>query len=131
MLVVMRQNATPEEIRGVEAAVEARGWKAHAIPGGQRTAIGITGNPGAVEAPVFESLPGVLEVIPVTHAYKLVSREVKAESSVVRIGSVRISRFPRTVRGCDEPGSRADQAMAPQSLTEADRTVRSVGRHHT
>ena len=66
MLVVMRQSATPEEIRGVEAAIEARGWKAHPIPGGQRTAIGITGNPGAVEAPVFESLPGVLEVIPVT-----------------------------------------------------------------
>src|SRR6185295_3161703 len=92
----MRQSATPEEIRGVVTAVEARGWKAHPIPGGQRTAIGITGNPGAVEAPVFESLPGVLEVIPVTHAYKLVSREVKAESSVVRIGGVSVGG-PRLV----------------------------------
>ncbi len=72
MLVVMRQSATPEEIRGVVAAIEARGFKAHPIPGAQRTAIGITGNRGAVDAPVFESLPGVLEVIPVTHAYKLV-----------------------------------------------------------
>ncbi|HEX9202563.1 MAG TPA: 3-deoxy-7-phosphoheptulonate synthase [Vicinamibacteria bacterium] len=88
MLVVMRQSATPEEIRGVVAAIEARGFKAHPIPGAQRTAIGITGNRGAVDAPVFESLPGVLEVIPVTHAYKLVSREVKAENSVVRIGAV-------------------------------------------
>jgi len=88
VLVVMRQSATPEEIRGVVAAIEARGFKAHPIPGAQRTAIGITGNRGAVDAPVFESLPGVLEVIPVTHAYKLVSREVKAENSVVRIGAV-------------------------------------------
>ena len=88
MLVVMRQSATPEEIRGVVAAIEARGFKAHPIPGVQRTAIGITGNRGAVDAPVFESLPGVLEVIPVTHAYKLVSREVKAENSVVHIGAV-------------------------------------------
>src|SRR5258706_9430881 len=84
----MRQNASPEEIRGVEGAIETRGGKAHPIPGVQRTGIGITGNRGGVDAPVFESLPGVLEVIPVTHAYKLVSREVKAENSVVRIGGV-------------------------------------------
>src|SRR5258706_5628546 len=86
----MRQNASPEEIRGVEGAIETRGGKAHPIPGAQRTAIGITGNRGAVDAPVFESLPGVFEVIPVTHAYKLVSREVKAEDSIVRIGGVAV-----------------------------------------
>ena len=90
MLVVMRQGAGEDEIRGVVQAVEARGYKAHPIPGAQRTAIGITGNRGAVEAPIFESLPGVLEVIPVTHAYKLVSREVKAENSIVSIGGVEV-----------------------------------------
>src|SRR5688572_23495930 len=84
----MRQDATPEQIRGVAEAVEARGFKAHPIPGAQRTAIGITGNKGALEAPVFESLPGVLEVIPVSHAYKLVSREVKQDASVVYVGGV-------------------------------------------
>jgi len=88
VLVVMRQDATEEQIRGVMRAIEARGFKGHPIPGSQRTAIGITGNRGAVEAPVFESLPGVLEVIPVTHAYKLVSREVKPDDSRVRIGDV-------------------------------------------
>ena len=90
MLVVMRQGAGEAEIRGVVQAVEARGYKAHPIPGALRTAIGITGNRGAVEAPIFESLPGVLEVIPVTHAYKLVSREVKAENSIVSIGGVEV-----------------------------------------
>ena len=90
MLVVMRQSATAEEIRGVVKAVEARGMKAHPIPGAQRTAIGITGNKGAVDAPIFEGLPGVLEVIPVTHAYKLVSREVKVEDTVVDIGGVAV-----------------------------------------
>ena len=84
----MRQDATAADIRGVVEAVEARGYRAHPIPGAQRTAIGITGNKGAVEAPVFETLPGVLEVIPVTHAYKLVSREVKPDDSVVRVGGV-------------------------------------------
>jgi 3-deoxy-7-phosphoheptulonate synthase len=90
MLVVMRQDATADEIRGVVEAVEARGYKAHPIPGAHRTAIGITGNKGADEAPAFETLPGVLEVIPVTHAYKLVSREVKPDDSVVRVGGVPI-----------------------------------------
>jgi 3-deoxy-7-phosphoheptulonate synthase len=88
MLVVMRQGASEKEIEGVVRAIEARGFKAHPIPGAQRTAIGITGNRGAVDRPIFESLPGVLEVIPVTHAYKLVSREVKPEDTVVEVGGV-------------------------------------------
>jgi 3-deoxy-7-phosphoheptulonate synthase len=90
VLIVMKQDATPDEIRGVARAIEARGFRAHPIPGAQRTAIGVTGNRDAVDRPVFESLPGVLEVIPVTHGYKLVSREVKPESTVVEVGGVRI-----------------------------------------
>jgi 3-deoxy-7-phosphoheptulonate synthase len=97
MLVVMKQGATAEEIRGVVEAVEARGYKAHPIPGAQRTAIGITGNKGAEESPVFETLPGVLEVIPVTHAYKLVSREVKPEDTVVNVGGVPVGGPALTV----------------------------------
>jgi 3-deoxy-7-phosphoheptulonate synthase len=84
----MRKDATAEQIRGVTEAIEARGFKAHPIPGAQRTAIGVTGNKGALDAPALESLPGVLEVIPVSHAYKLVSREVKNEDSIVRVGGV-------------------------------------------
>jgi 3-deoxy-7-phosphoheptulonate synthase len=90
VLVVMRKDATAEQIRGVQEAIEARGFKAHAIPGAQRTAIGVTGNKGALEAPALESLPGVLEVIPVSHAYKLVSREVKTENTIVRVGTVEV-----------------------------------------
>jgi 3-deoxy-7-phosphoheptulonate synthase len=74
----------------VVAAIEARGYKAHPVPGGERTAIGITGNRSAEDLPAFEGLPGVLEVIPVSHAYKLVSREVKTENTVVSIGGVRV-----------------------------------------
>jgi 3-deoxy-7-phosphoheptulonate synthase len=86
----MRKDATREQIRGVVAAIEARGYKAHPVPGGERTAIGITGNRSAEDLPAFEGLSGVLEVIPVSHAYKLVSREVKAENTVVSIGGVRV-----------------------------------------
>jgi 3-deoxy-7-phosphoheptulonate synthase len=90
VLVVMRKDATAEQIRGAQDAIEARGYKAHPIPGAQRTAIGVTGNKGALEAPALEGLPGVLEVIAVTHAYKLVSREVKAEDTIVKVGTVAV-----------------------------------------
>ena len=90
VLVVMQQGAAETEVQAVVAAVEARGLKAHAIPGSERTAIGVTGNRGAVEASAFESLPGVLEVIRVTHAYKLVSREAKAEDTIVDVGGVKV-----------------------------------------
>ena len=84
MLVVMKAQATEEQVRAVCEKVEALGYRAHAIPGAQRTAIGITGNRGTVEAPTLEEMPGVQEVIPVSKPYKLVSRDVKAENTVVR-----------------------------------------------
>jgi 3-deoxy-7-phosphoheptulonate synthase len=90
MLVVMKMDASPEEIKGVVSYIESHDLKANAIPGSQRTAIGITGNIGVVEKGLFESLPGVLEVIQVSHPYKLVSREFKPDNSVVEVGGVRI-----------------------------------------
>jgi 3-deoxy-7-phosphoheptulonate synthase len=85
MLVVMQSNATEEQVRAVCQRIESLGMKAHAIPGSGRTAIGITGNSGAVDLGVLESMSGVVECIPVTKPYKLVSRDVKEEDTVVRI----------------------------------------------
>ena len=90
MLIVMTVGATPQQVELVIERVVSLGLKAHPIPGAQRVAIGITGNQGAVEPALFESLPGVLEVIPVSHPYKLVSREAKPENSVVDVGGVRV-----------------------------------------
>jgi len=90
MLVVMKIDASPEEIKGVVSYIESHDLKANAIPGSQRTAIGITGNIGVVEKGLFESLPGVLEVIQVSHPYKLVSREFKPDATVIEVGGVRI-----------------------------------------
>jgi 3-deoxy-7-phosphoheptulonate synthase len=88
MLIVMDSTATAEDVRRVVDAVEGLGLQAHAIPGSQRTAIGVTGNRGSVESASFENLPGVAEVIPVTAPYKLVSREAKREDTVVSVGGV-------------------------------------------
>jgi 3-deoxy-7-phosphoheptulonate synthase len=84
MLVVMSAQATEEQIQAVCAEIEHLGFRAHALPGAQRTAIGITGNQGEVERGNLESLPGVAEVIRVTKPYKLASRDVKAEDTIIR-----------------------------------------------
>src|SRR5713226_5115759 len=85
MLVVMQSHASQEQVRAVCERIEALGLKAHPIPGAMRTAIGITGNKDAVDLGVLESMPGVVECIPVSKPYKLVSRDVKEEDTVVRI----------------------------------------------
>ncbi|MBZ5530880.1 MAG: 3-deoxy-7-phosphoheptulonate synthase [Acidobacteriia bacterium] len=84
MLVVMKAHATDEQVRAVCDRIESLGYRPHAIPGAMRTAIGITGNKGAVEAGALEEMSGVQEVIVVSKPYKLVSRDVKDEDTVVR-----------------------------------------------
>jgi 3-deoxy-7-phosphoheptulonate synthase len=86
MLVVMKPQASEDDVRRVCQRIEAMGYRAHPMPGAQRTAVGITGNKGPVDPELFESLAGVAEAIPVSKPYKLVSREVKSEDSLIHIG---------------------------------------------
>ncbi|MCC6129653.1 MAG: 3-deoxy-7-phosphoheptulonate synthase [Acidobacteria bacterium] len=88
MLIVMDRSASQEDIQRVVAAIEAHGLTPHPIPGELRTAVGVTGNKGAVDTAAFENLPGVLEIIPVSHPYKLVSREFHPSDTVVPVGGV-------------------------------------------
>ena len=90
MLIVMQMDAEAKQIDAVVEVVEQRGLKAHPIAGAQRTAIGITGNIGIVEPALFQHMPGVLEVIQVSHPYKLVSREFHQEDSVFEVAGVKI-----------------------------------------
>jgi 3-deoxy-7-phosphoheptulonate synthase len=84
MLVVMKTQATPEEIQAVCEHIEHLGFRAHPMPGAQRTAIGITGNKGEVDRGNLEELSGVAEVIRVSKPYKLASRDVKEEDTIIR-----------------------------------------------
>ena len=61
------------------------GLTPHEIPGELRLAIGITGNRGKLDPEIFLNLPGVLEAIPVSKPFKLVSRDTKLENSVIRV----------------------------------------------
>lgn len=88
MLIVMTAQATPADIERVCKKIESLGFRPHPIPGAQKTAIGITGNPGPIDPAEFEDFPGVAEAIRVTKPYKLVSREVKSEDSIVYVKGV-------------------------------------------
>jgi 3-deoxy-7-phosphoheptulonate synthase len=90
MLVVMRPGATPEQVESVLARVRSLGFTPHSMPGQHTTAIGITGNPGPIDPGLFEEFEGVAEAIQVTHPWKLVSREVRAEDTQVSVGGVAV-----------------------------------------
>lgn len=90
MLIVMTHKASPEDIEAVLKAVEARGYIPRPIEGGDRTAIGVLHNKGAVDASFFLGLKGVKDVVPVTRPYKLVSREFHPEDTVVQIGNAAV-----------------------------------------
>lgn len=85
MLIVMDKDATEDMMAAVVAKIESLGYTAQKIPGGERVAIAILRNPGPVDPALFMDMPGVLEAIPVSRPYKLVSRETKRESTVVEI----------------------------------------------
>ncbi len=85
MLIVMRHGASEEEVRRVVEIIKEMGYQARPMPGTQRTAVGLVGNDGRVDASRLEGLPGVQEVIHVSKPYKQVSREWKGENTVVRL----------------------------------------------
>src|SRR5690349_14863368 len=85
MLVAMQAHATPEQIDHVVEVIREMGLSAHPMPGATRTAIGITGNTGAIDADRLAGLPGVGELIRVTKPYKLASREMHEADTVVSL----------------------------------------------
>jgi 3-deoxy-7-phosphoheptulonate synthase len=124
MLVVMDAHASEEQVRAVCEKIESVGLRAHAIPGAQRTAIGITGNQGMVEIGL-EDMPGVQEVIRVSKPYKLVSRDVKGEDTVIAFAGT-----DTTIGGPDLAVVAGPCAVESreQAFTAAERVARAGAR---
>ncbi len=87
MLIVMKPDATQKEIERVLEIIEHLGFRPHTMPGASRTAIGITGNQGAVDPTHFENLPGVADAIRVTKPYKLISKDLRPDKSIIKVGN--------------------------------------------
>ena len=121
MLVVMRAHASDAEIAAVCERIQDLGFRPHVMPGAERTAIGITGNHGPVPSAEFESLAGVAEAIPVSKPYKLVSREVKPDNTVVEIRGVSVGGAELAL--CAGPCS----VESREQILAAARAVKSAG----
>lgn len=114
MLILMTQGATREQIDRVCQRIREVGFTPHEIPGSMRTAVGITGNQGPISPEPFQHLPGVSECVPVSKPYKLVSREVKPESTVIDVRGAKVG-----------DGSLAVMA-GPCSIETRDQTLRTA-----
>src|ERR1043166_991547 len=90
MLIVMKADATDAQVAHVCEVITELGFKPHAMPGATRTAIGITGNPGAIDPTRFENLAGVAEAIRVSKPYKLITLDLRPEKTIVRVGDATI-----------------------------------------
>ncbi len=89
MIIVLKPGATEDEIRGIEDAVRRAGASAVLVEGKERSVVAVIGA-AKVDGPQLELLPGVSQVLRVSKPYKLASREVKAEDSIVRVGDVAV-----------------------------------------
>ena len=119
MLIVMKADATDSQVEAVLRVIEQLGFKGHPMPGATRTAIGITGNQGAVDPSHFENLAGVAEAIRVSKPYKLISLDLPPEKTIVRCGDATI--------GGDELGIIAGPC-AIESRDQAFRIAEAVRR---
>jgi 3-deoxy-7-phosphoheptulonate synthase len=115
MLIVLHTDVTEEQQARIEDRVRELGFVPHRIPGAGRTAIGITGNKGPIDPGHFRLLDGVADAIPVTAPYKLVSREVKHEDTVVQVGQVPI-------------GGKAIVVMAGPCAVESEKQILTAAR---
>ena len=90
MLIVMKPEATEAQVEEVLDVIRSLGFKPHPMPGATRTAIGVTGNQGAIDPAHFEMLGGVAEAIRVSKPYKLVGRDLKHDDTVVLVGDAEV-----------------------------------------
>jgi 3-deoxy-7-phosphoheptulonate synthase len=113
MLVVMQAEATSEQIEKVIEAIRSLNLTPHPLPGATRTAIGITGNTGAVDSRAIEVLDGVKECIRVTKPFKLASREMHPADTTVRVPMTAIG--PATFTIIAGPCSVENEAMIQET----------------
>jgi 3-deoxy-7-phosphoheptulonate synthase len=129
MLIVMRHGAPEEDIRRVSETIEEMGYQARPMPGKQRTTIGLVGNDGRVDGSRLAALPGVQEIIHVTKPYKQVSREWKAETTIVRLpGGLTVGGEEVVVMAgpCSVEGE-SQILQAARAVREAGATVLRAG----
>jgi len=112
MLIVMSAGASAEQVQAVCDRIRELGYTPNEIPGAVRVAIGITGNKGALDPALFNRFPGVQEAVAVSKPWKLVSREVKPDDTVIQVRDVKVGGGPLLVMAGPCSVESRDQVLA-------------------
>lgn len=112
MILILKSNATDEQIDHVLERVEEMGLQHHLSRGTFRTIVGIIGDEEKLRQEPMRAIPGVAQVIPVLPAYKLASRDAHPEASVVDVSGVKIG------------GGNLGMIAGPCSVEEPERMFR-------
>jgi 3-deoxy-7-phosphoheptulonate synthase len=118
MMVVMKKDHTKEELQEVLDHLKENGLGAHMSVGVERTVIGVLGRIYPELAEEIEAFPGVEETIPITRPYKLASRELKPEDTVVKVGNVAIGGGTTVVMAGECSIESEEQMMATARLVK-------------
>jgi len=118
MMVVMKKEHTKEELQEVLDHLKENGLGAHMSVGVERTVIGVLGRIYPELAEEIEAFPGVEETIPITRPYKLASRELKPEDTVVKVGNVAIGGGTVVVMAGECSIESEEQMMATARLVK-------------
>jgi 3-deoxy-7-phosphoheptulonate synthase len=89
MIIVLKKGLTDDELHGIEDHVRRAGGSPVLVEGKERSVVAVIGA-AKLETSLFEQLAGVVQVLKISKSYKLASREVKPEDTIVRIGDVAI-----------------------------------------
>src|ERR687885_1372819 len=90
LLIVMSAHASGEQVDEVVSRLEEAGAHAHVTPGREATVIGAIGERELLATLPLEGYPGVEQVLPILKPYKLVSREVSPDPTVIEVDGRRI-----------------------------------------
>src|SRR5881296_4406906 len=90
MIIVLRPDSTPDQIGHVLDRIRELGFKPHLSKGELRTIIGVIGDENKLQAEPLAAIPGVEQVLPILKPFKLASREMRKEDTVVAVGRVKV-----------------------------------------
>ncbi|HDI51468.1 MAG TPA: 3-deoxy-7-phosphoheptulonate synthase [Bacteroidetes bacterium] len=125
MIIVMQKGASEAQIEHVFERIKELGYKPHPIYGVERTVIGAIGDElGKMRLQVLASLPGVEKVVPILQPFKLVSKELKKDPTIISVGDLRIgSRQFVVMAGPCSVESREQILQTARAVKNAGATV--------
>jgi 3-deoxy-7-phosphoheptulonate synthase len=90
MVIVMQHGASAKQIAAIVSRVEGLGYRAHLVQGEERTIIGVIGDDRPIERAQFETLDGVEKTIPILKPFKMASRDMHAQDTIVSLDGIKI-----------------------------------------